>query len=93
MGTLHRDYGPAWPWAWGIREGIAQGDDGMLVERWWFHGEEGQSRLNTKLLAQVMRHPEFAELHGEATTLPAWPPSELRLEPPTANRQLARLVS
>lgn len=93
MGTLHRDYGPAWPWAWGIREAPEQGDNGVLVERWWYRGEEGQSRLNTKLLARVVRHPDFATLHGEHKANTAWPPRELRLEPPSEIRQLARLAS
>ena len=93
MGRLHRDYGPAWPWAWGIRETPEQGDNGVLVERWWYHGEEGQSRLNTKLLAQVIRHPSFDALHREAAAVKAWPPRELRLESPTAGRQLQRLAS
>ena len=73
MGRLIRDYGPAWPWAWGIQEGAAQGDNGVLVEHWWFHGAEGQSRLNTRLLAEVVRHPEFAALHTSTPT--AWPPT------------------
>lgn len=93
MGTLHRDYGPAWPWAWGIREAPEQGDNGVLVERWWFHGEEGQSRLNTRLLAEVVRHPEFSSTHSESAIPAAWPPRELRLEPRSERRQLARLAS
>lgn len=93
VGTLHRDYGPAWPWAWGIREAAGQGDGGVLVERWWYRGEEGQSRLNTKLLARVVRHPEFSALHRERAAPTAWPPTELRLEPKAGQRHLARLVS
>jgi hypothetical protein len=93
MGKLHRDYGPAWPWAWGIRETQEQGDNGVLVERWYFHGEEGQSRLNTKLLAKVMQHPDFSATHREAEAPKSWPPRELRLEPPTERRQLSRMAS
>jgi hypothetical protein len=65
----------------------------VLVEHWWCHGEEGQSRLNTRLLAQVVRHPEFAALHRERSAPAAWPPRELRLEPRIERRQLARLAS
>lgn len=93
MGTLHRDYGPAWPWAWGIRDAPVQGDNGVLVERWWYHGEEGQSRLNTKLLARVVRDPAFEALHPDSTAPAAWPPRELRLEPRIERRQLTRLAS
>ena len=63
----------------------------MLVEHWWFHGAEGQSRLNTRLLAEVVRHPDFAELHTSAPA--AWPPRELRLEPPDGPQPVARLAS
>jgi hypothetical protein len=93
MGKLDRDYGPAWPWAWGVTAPEEPGDGGMVVEHWWSHGEEGQSRLNTRLLAQVLRDPEFVALHtGQSGSL-AWPPQQLRLEPPTERRQLARLAS
>jgi hypothetical protein len=65
----------------------------MVVEHWWSHGEEGQSRLNTRLLAQILRDPEFAASHaGQVDTL-SWPPQQLRLEPPIERRQLARLAS
>lgn len=87
----NRDHGPAWPWAWGIRYERGVGDGGMVVERWWSLGVEGQSRLDTALLAQVLRHPEF-ELRHAGNQEVAWPPRSLTLEP-TGPRRVTAIAS
>jgi hypothetical protein len=90
----YRDYGPAWPWAWDSNlTDTTITPAGVIVEHWWTHGEVGESRLDTRLLARVLRDPEFKPLHPHEA--PAfWPPrgaavASLAIEPRRALRAVS----
>lgn len=89
----YRDYGPAWPWAWDsdLRD-VQTTPAGIIVEHWWTHGEVGESRLDTRHLARVLKDPGFKAMHS-APAPEVWPPSpRVALSAPEPRRVL-RAVS